>query len=73
MNIRGLERAYREDYQIIQIGEKRSCKVTFPYVVVEREARMRGMSIEEFLEKYRAVAYYNDFDGVLYRFEERER
>jgi hypothetical protein len=36
---------------------------------VDKEARKRGLSVEQFLEQYQAVAQYNGFDGVLYQFE----
>lgn len=43
--------------------------VTFPYGVVEREARKHGMSTPDFIACFRVIARYGDFDGVVYTFE----
>lgn len=60
----------RKQYRLrIAIPGKKSVEVTFPYEVVEREARKRALTIFEFLEQYMAVAHYDNFDGVLYTFE----
>lgn len=67
-----METAYRKTYRLRRAqGDKvDSIEVTFPFEVVEREARARSMSISEFLDKFRVVAQYNSFDGVHYIFEE---
>ena len=65
-----LKGAYRKPYKMRALGEKGlNIVVSIPRVVIEREARQAELTIEEFLEQYRGVAYYNSFDGVLYRFE----
>lgn len=62
--------AYKKEYKVRTIGKKGTAyEVSFPQDVIERKARELGLTIEEFLEKYRAVAYYNAFEGVYYRFE----
>lgn len=63
---------YRKEYRIrLAQGDKaKSTEVTFPYVVVEREARKLGLTIPEFLEKFQVVAQYDNFEGVHYHFEE---
>ena len=63
--------AYRRRYRLRTPGAGRNyIQITLPYEVVEREARVRGLSIEEFTRQFRAVAHYNDgFDGVYYTFE----
>ena len=48
---------------------RKSFVVTMPYEVVEREARRRGLSLDEFLERYQAVAHYDNFEGIIYTFE----
>jgi len=50
-------------------AEGRTIEVSLPKEVVEREARKRGLTIPEFIKRFRAVAHYNAFDGVLYVFE----
>ena len=49
---------------------KKCIEVTFPYEVVEKEARSRGLTTDEFLGCFQAVAEYDNFEGVLYRFVE---
>ncbi len=77
---RGIDRhmeigkALRKTYKlrVATIGAK-SIEVTFPYEVVEREARSEGLTIEEFIRKFQAIAHYDSFDGVLYTFERIEQ
>jgi len=65
--------ALRKQYQIrMPVEGRKSFIVTMPYEVVEREARRRGLKLEEFLEKYQVVAHYDNFEGVIYTFEETE-
>jgi len=66
-----LKNTYRKSYRIrINTPGRKSYRVVFPYEVLEMEARKHGMEIPEFLEKYQAVAHFNGFDGVYYKFEE---
>jgi hypothetical protein len=67
--------AYRKTYKLrLSAGRGKNCiEVTFPFDVVDKEARKRGLSLKEFLEQYQAVANYNGFDGVLYQFERIEK
>lgn len=46
--------------------------VSIPRIVIEREAEKRGITISEFLERFRAIARFDSFDGVRYTFEPRE-
>lgn len=66
---------YRREYRIrLAQGDRvKSAEVTFPYEVVDREARRRGLTIAEFLEQFHVVAQFDGFDGVLYTFEPLER
>ena len=69
--IKGIEDTYRKRYRFVNAVEgRKSIKVTFPYEVIEREARSRGLSVDEFTERFQAVAQYNSFPGVYYTFEE---
>jgi len=64
------EEGYRKKYRLrTAIRGRKSIEVTFPYEVVEKEARNRGLSILAFLRGFRAVAEYNNFEGVIYTFE----
>lgn len=64
--------AYKKPYKLrlSQGNRANSIEVTFPYQVVEKEARKHGLTVEEFIERYQAVAMYNGFEGVTYIFEE---
>jgi len=43
--------------------------VSIPRMVIGREAERRGLTIGEFLEQFKAVAQFDNFDGVVYTFE----
>lgn len=61
---------YTRAYKMRSLGEDGlNTVVSIPRVVIAKEARKRGMSIKEFLANFRAVAHFNGFEGVLYRFE----
>jgi hypothetical protein len=64
--------AYQKKYKLrlAQGNRKNSLEVTFPYEVVDKEARKRGLTIDEFITRFQAIAQYNGFEGVMYTFEE---
>ena len=65
-------KGYRKIYRLrAAVPGAKSLEVTFPYEVVEREAGSRGLTIPEFLKQFHAVAEYDNFEGVIYTFEER--
>ena len=65
-----LEDAYRRPYRLrmAQPGAK-TFEVTFPYEVVEREARKNELSVEEFVKSFQVIAHFNGIEGVVYTFE----
>ena len=64
---------YRRAYRLrVAVPGRKSIEVTFPYEVVEKEARSKGLTVDEFLKRFQAVAEYDNFDGVIYRFAEIE-
>jgi hypothetical protein len=65
---------YRKTYRLrMAVPGSRTLEVTFPYMVVEKEARNRDMTIDDFLDRFQAVCEYGGgLDGVLYRIEEIE-
>lgn len=66
-----LENALRKEYQIrVPVEGRKSFVVTMPYEVVEREARRRDLSLDEFLKRYQVIAHYDNFEGIIYTFEE---
>jgi hypothetical protein len=46
---------------------RKSIEVTFPYDVVEKEARSKGLTVDEFLSHFQAVCEYDNFEGVVYK------
>lgn len=60
---------YRKEYTIRRaIPTKNSLEVTFPFEVVDKEARSRNMTVEEFIGQYVVIAEFNGGDGVHYTF-----
>lgn len=65
--------AYKRRYKMRAVGENgMNIVVSLPRVVIERETEKHGLTIPEFLEKFRAVAQFDNFEGVLYTFQEIE-
>jgi len=59
------EEAYKNRYRIRKTGSKgASYETTIPKHVIEREARIRGMTVDEFIENYMAEISYNSFRGI---------
>lgn len=57
-------------YKMRDIGDNGlNIVVSIPRRIIMREARKHNLSIDEFLEQYRAVAIYGNFDGIYYVFE----
>jgi len=68
-----IENAYKRPYKMRAQGQDGlNTVVSIPPQVILREAEKRGISVEEFLERFRAIAHYNNFDGVFYAFESEE-
>lgn len=66
-----MNEGYRKRYKLrIAATGKKTIEVTFPYEVVEKEARVRQLSIDDFLVQFHAIAEYDNFDGVHYTFAE---
>ncbi len=63
MNLTGYQKRYRIRRAVSK--EVDSLEVTFPFEVVERKARELGMSVDDFLTVYSAIAEY-DNDVVRY-------
>lgn len=64
---------YKKRYKMRTLGEDGlNIVVSIPRIVIEREAEKREITIGEFLERFRAIARFDNFDGVHYTFEPRE-
>ena len=59
---------YMKRYKVRKAGGS-SFEATIPPGAYEREARRRGLTPEEFMERYAAVWHYDSFDGLYLTFE----
>jgi len=63
---------YRRSFRIrILIPGRKHAVAGIPYEVLEREAALRGITVDEFVEKYEVVSEYDNFDGIRQTFRER--
>ena len=57
-----IQNSYEKYYKIRTTGEDGlNIVVSIPRIVIEKEARQRGLTIEQFIKQYFAVAQYNSF------------
>jgi len=62
---------YKKRYKMNVVGKDgATTTVAIPPEVIERQAEQVGLTPEEFTRRFRAVAHYNNFDGIFYTFEE---
>ena len=65
--------AYESQFKIRRaIKGKNSLEVTFPFSVVEKEAKLLGITVNQFIKKFVVVAQYNGFNGVRYIFRKND-
>lgn len=64
------KKAYRKVYRLRAFG-RGGYEVTIPGLILDRAARSRGLTIEQFVRNYRVVHLFNDFPNfdAAYRFE----
>jgi len=61
---------YKKRYRMNTVGKDgATTTVAIPPEVITKKAEEAGMTIEEFIQQYRVIAHYNNFDGVFYVFE----
>jgi len=62
----------KKTYKVRQTGRHgSSLETTIPREAFEREARRRGMTVEEAVKKLKAVWWFNNFNGLHLSFEEK--
>jgi hypothetical protein len=67
----GKEIGYRKEYKMRRlIPDRKYISVAMPYEVIERQASIHNLSVQDFIERFVVVAEYNSFDGVRYTFKE---
>ena len=65
--------AYKKTYRLRRTGENgKTVEASIPPQVIEREARKRKLSVEEFTERFNVQWSYNSFEGLHLAFRERE-
>lgn len=68
-----IEEAYLKTYKLhFARPSAKTVEVTVPRDFIRRMARNVGITMEEFVEQYRALAYFGAGDELLYRFEKYE-
>jgi len=61
---------YKTRYRMNAVGKYgATTTVAIPSEVIDRKAEESGLRPEEFIKHYKAVAHYDNFDGVFYAFE----
>lgn len=66
--------SYEKSYKMRMVGEDGlNIVVSIPRTVIVKEARSQGLTLEEFLKQYRAIAQYNSFEGIHYVFKPIEQ
>jgi hypothetical protein len=65
-----IARCYRKRYRMNVVGKDgATTTVAIPPEVIDRKADEASLSADEFIKCYKAIAHYDNFDGVLYTFE----
>lgn len=60
---------YKREYKIRMLDpNKRHIMVAIPYEVIERQATSHKMTVAEFVTQFVAVAEFDNFEGVHYKF-----
>ena len=62
---------FKRRYKVRRAGG-RSFEATLPPRAYEKAARRRGLTPDEFIERYAAVWHYDGFDGLYLTFEPME-
>ena len=61
---------YRKRYRIRRAMPTANSIVSgLPFEVVEREATLKGLTVDEFIKQFELVVEYDNFDGFRSRFE----
>lgn len=67
-----LDDTFEKRYKMRALGnDGLNTVVSIPRVVLEREAKKHGVTIEQFIEEYVIIAHFNGIEGVHYTFEKK--
>ena len=65
-----IRNAYKKRYKMRAVGQDGlNIVVSIPRLVIDREAERYDLTVDKFLEQFKAVAQFDNFDGVIYTFE----
>jgi len=65
-----IEEAFLKTYKLhFATSSAKTVEVSVPRDFIRRMARNAGITMEDFVEDYRALAYFGAGDELLYRFE----
>jgi len=65
-----IEECFIRAYKLRKAGTKTATiDVAVPLEVLSRLVRKTGLTLDEFIEQYRAVVYFGGGDEIMYRFE----
>lgn len=67
------DEAIARRYAIRKAGKGITLESSLPYDAIAREARKRGLEVNDFIEKYEAEFLYNDFGGMHIRFVSKKK
>lgn len=63
--------SYSKEYKMRKvISKKKFISVTMPYEIIQRQATLNNMTVEQFIDNFVVVAEYNDSDEVKYTFKD---
>ena len=61
--------SYKRFFRMQAAGaDGKTTRTTIPRDIVRKEAAKRGIEVKEFLEKFRVVWIYNNFEGAITNF-----
>ena len=64
---------YQKSYRMQTVGtDGNTVRTSVPREVIEREARKHGLTVDEFVTKFKLVWLYDGFPGIYARFERIE-
>ena len=70
-SVNKLKDTYTKTYKMQTVptsGNKETVRTSIPREIVEKAARSNGMTITEFVEKFRVSWLYNGFEGAWEKF-----
>lgn len=64
--------SYTKCYRMQSVGESNTIRTSVPSEIVEREAKKKDLTVEQFIKTYNIQWLYNGFDGAWANFIPKE-